>query len=59
MYLRSRHCPPTSSQPNCCCDERYAALISEEVTRRVGRFIEAIIFVRRIVDANGDDLKIL
>lgn len=57
--LRSRHCAATSSQLSCCCEERYAALINEEVSRRVGRFTEAIVFIRRIVDANGDDLKIL
>lgn len=39
-----RHCPPTPSQPSCCCDKRYVALISEEASRRVGRFIEAMVY---------------
>lgn len=39
-----RHCAPTPSQPSRCCDGRYAALISEEASRRVGRFIEAMLY---------------
>lgn len=42
-----RHCAPTPSQPTCRCDGRYAALIIEEASRRVGRFIEAMLYTGR------------
>lgn len=55
-----RHCAPTTSQPShCCCDERYIALISEEASRRAGRFIEAMLYiVWKKCRLGGDNLKI-
>lgn len=38
------HCAPTPSQPSRCCDGRYAALISEEASRLVGRVIETMLY---------------
>lgn len=42
-----RHCAPTPSQSSCCCDGRYADLISEEAIRRVGRVIETMLYTAR------------
>lgn len=57
-------CAPTPSQLSHCCDERYAVLISEEASRRLGRFIEAMLYMDygakkcRLARLGGDKLKI-
>lgn len=40
-------CAPTPSQLSHCCDGRYAALISEGANRRVGRFIQAMLYMEQ------------
>lgn len=53
-------CAPTPSQLSHCCDERYAVLISEEASRRVGRFREAMLmdYGAKKCRLGGDKLKI-
>lgn len=53
------HCAPTPSQPSRCCDGWYAALISEEASRRVRKFIETMLYTAGNVAKNADWMEII